>query len=327
MVPLSKLHKHISVPIWYLSIFIFFMASVSLSKKILIFDNKEQVLSKGLYFLAILMSLRFLLSVIQRVQSDALVLFLLSLFIFALFYKKESLAGLSLASASMVKLTPLIFLPFLLLRKKIKTAASCVFFILFYAFIPSVYVGQSRNILYLKNWFLVHQKNPPDYLLWYKNQSLLSCLLRFLTKDSEVNILNLGQTAVFTIFIVLAVILFSLIFILYRKTYSAASGFSYLAEISLILICMILFSPLAWKHTFVYLIIPHLVLLFYVFYINPQDKITRALLTVSFILNTILNPEITRSFAKIFQLYSHITFGTLILYAALLRVNYKLCKP
>ncbi len=326
MVPLSKLHKHISVPIWYFSIFVFFMSSIFFTKKMLISYGKEKILSRSFYFLAILMSLRFLLSVVQRVQSDCLVLFFLSLFIFMLFRKKETLAGISLASAAMVKLTPLIFLPYLLLKKRIKAAVAFGFSILFYLLAPSLYVGQIKNLDYLKNCLLVQKTNPPDYILWYKNQSLLSCLLRFLTKNSQVGILNLDPVQVFIIFIILAAILFSLIFIFRRKNRVDQSGFSYLVEVSLVLICMILFSPLAWKHTFVHLIIPHLVLLYYVLYINPADKITRSLLIISFLINTMLNPELTKPFAQIIQLYSNITFGTLILYAALLRASSQVCK-
>jgi hypothetical protein len=327
MVPLSKLHKHLSVPIWYLSIFVFFMTAIFFTQKVLVTDDKTKIISLGVYLLAILMSLRFLLSVIQRVQSDCLVLFLLALFIFMLYLKKDTFAGLSLASASMVKLTPLIFLPYLLFKKRLKAFFTCGLFILLYILLPALYLGLGKNIEYLRNWFLVHRKNPVEYILWYKNQSLLSCLLRFLSSDSEVGFLNLEPTKVFTIFIILAIILLALIFTGQKKPLAIQSNLSYLSEISLVLICMTLFSPLAWKHTFVHLIIPHLVLLYYLLYINPHDKATKVLLITSFFLNTVLNPEITKPFAKTIQLYSSITFGTLALFIALLRVNYKICRP
>lgn len=321
MIPLSKLHQHLAVPIWYLSIFIFFISSIFFSKEILTSGDKEKTLSKTFYFFAILMSLRFLLSVVQRVQSDCLILFLLTLFIFALFLNRQVLAGIALASAAMLKLTPLIFLPYLILRKKIKAALACGAFIIFYAFVPALLVGMNRNLQYLKNWLAVHKTNPADYILWYKNQSLLSCLSRFLTKGSGVAILDLDKAVIFGVFIILAVSLFSLIFIVRREPQVVPSGVRYLSEISLVLICMVLFSPLAWKHTFVHLIIPHLVLLYYVLYLNPDDKLTRVLLICSFVINTVFNPEITKPFAEIIQLYSNITFGTLILYVALLRVR------
>ena len=321
MVPLSKLHKHISVPIWYFSIFVFFMVSIFLTKKILAAENKEKVLSKTFYFLGILMSLRFLLSTIQRVQSDCLVLFLLSLFIFALFRKKEAVAGLCLAAASMVKLTPLIFLPYLLWRRRIKAVLAYGLFIVLFLLAPSLYVGWAKNLGYLKNWLLVHRTNPVDYIFWYKNQSLLSCLMRFLSKDSQISIFSLTQGQVYIIFIILAAALLSLIFILRRKAGPEEKGFVFLTDISLVLSLMILLSPLGWKHTFVHLTIPHLVLLYYVFYKNPADKVTKGLLVGSFFFNTILNPEVTGPFAKIVQLYSSVTVGTLILYVALLRIK------
>ncbi|MCQ9208557.1 MAG: DUF2029 domain-containing protein [Omnitrophica bacterium] len=326
LIPLSKLHKHISVPIWYFFTFVFFMGAIFFTQKILTANAKHKILSKTFYFLAILISLRFLLSVIQRVQSDCLVLFLLSLFMLALFLKRDVLAGLSLASAAMVKLTPLIFIPYLLWKRRFKAAGACGVFILFYLFSPALYLGNSLNLEYLRSWLLVHQKNPPQYILWYKNQSLLSCLLRFFTPDSEVNIFSLNPGLVFTIFAILAGVLFCLVFVFTRARKQNPSGFSQLGEFSLVLICMILFSPLAWKHTFVQLVIPHLVLLYYLIYLNPQDKVTRVLLIISFFLNTVLNPELTKPFARTVQLYSSITFGTVILYAALLRVSFKRCE-
>jgi len=270
--------------------------------------------------------MRFLLSVVQRVQSDVLVLILLSVFIFTLYRRKDILAGISLAGAAMVKLTPLIFIPYLIIKRRFKALfASLVAFIL-YLTSPAIYLGWVRNLEYLKNWLTVHKSNPADYIIWYKNQSLLSCFLRFFTKGSEINILTLSPQTVCIIFAILALGLFALIFLLPKNKKPKASGFLYLREISLVLICMILFSPLAWKHTFIHLIVAHLVLLYYVFYIDRKDKITLGLVISSFVINTMLNPEITRSAAQIIQLYSNVTFGTLLLFAALLRVGHKLCK-
>lgn len=321
MVPLSKLHRHISVPIWYLSIFVFFALSVFFIQEILTVKDNGKDLSKTFFALAILMTLRLLLSVVQRVQSDCLVLFLLSLFIFALFFNKNLLAGFALAGAVMVKLTPLIFIPFLIFRKRFKALFSSCLFIALYLFLPALYTGYSRNLGYLKNWWLVHQKNPIDYLFWYKNQSLLSCLSRFLSKDSPVSIAGLTAAQVFPIFLILAAILFFLVFAGRKRTAADSSAFGYLTDLSLILILMILFSPLAWKHTFVHLLIPHLVLLYYVMYINPADKPTKRLLISSFLLITVLNPELTKPFAQTIQLFSSVTCGTLILYIALLRAR------
>ena len=326
MIPLSKLHGHIAVPLWYFSIFLFFMGAIYFTKEILIADNQKRALSSAFYFLGILATLRFLLSAVQRVQSDCLVLFFLSLFVYALYYRKDVLAGLSLATAAMVKLTPLIFLPYLILRKKFKAAAAFCCFVFSYLLLPSLLVGFNTNMEYLKNWLLVHQKNPPEYFIWYKNQSLLSCLGRFLTADSQISILKLDLSCVWPVFLVLAAVLFGAIFIFRKKPDAQNSGPCYLTEVSLVLICMILFSPLAWKHTFVHLIIPHLVLLYYVMYLHPQERATKVLLIASFFINTVLNPELTKPFARTIQLYSNITLGTLILYAALLRIGYKQCR-
>jgi alpha-1,2-mannosyltransferase len=256
------------------------------------------------------------------VQSDCLVLLLLALFIIALYYRKDFFAGLSLALAIMVKLTPLIFLPYLLLRKRIRALGWSLAGIIFYLWLPTLYVGGPRNIAYIQNWFAVHKTNPGDYLSWYKNQSLLSLIQRLFASNSDVALAQLNPQAVILLFLVLAGILFGLIFLIRKNCRDQEPGLSYLTDISLVLICMVLFSPLAWKHTFVHLTIAHMAALYYVLYKNPADKITKALVLASFFLSTILNPEMTRSFSQLLQKYSNVTWGTLALYAALLRIGY-----
>ena len=323
MIPLSRLHRHISVPIWYLLIFFCFIGAIFLIQKVLNHERRR-TLSTGFYLLAILITLRFLLSVVQRVQSDCLLLFLLSLFIYALFFRRQALAAAALAAATMIKLTPLIFLPFLLFKKRFKAFALYLGFLGAFLLLPAVYLGPQQNFTYLKNWLIVLRQTPFDYLYWYKNQSLLASLIRFLTGNSRASFLNLEANAVFILCAALSLTLFGLIFIFREKNNAISqSGFSYLKEVSLIVILMIIFSPLAWKHTFVHLIIAHLVLLYYAIYINPQDKPTRIFLTGSFILNTVLNPELTKPFAQAIQEYSSVTLGALLLYAALLRIQIK----
>lgn len=321
MIPLSRLHMHLSVPIWFLLIYIFFIGTIFLTQKILQQEDKNRVASRAFFLFGILMSLRFLLSVVQRVQSDCLVLILLSLFALALFHKREWLSGVALASAVMVKLTPLIFLPYLMLRKRWKAALATLAGILFYLWLPALYLGWDKNIEFLKSWLAVHKTNPADYLFWYKNQSLLSCLSRFLSGNTKVGFLHLSQAGVNIIFLLTAAALFFLVFFCIRNSKRLNSPLLYLVDISLISICMVLFSPLGWKHTFVHLLIAHLVVLYYLFYVAPRDRTVKALVLLSFFLNTVLNPEMTKPIAQLVQLFSTVTFGTLCLYAALLMIG------
>ncbi len=100
-------------------------------------------------------------------------------------------------------------------------------------------------------------------------------------------------------------------------------SFGHLLEFSLILICMVLFSPLAWKHTFLHLLVGHMVLVYYLMK-NHKDKVALVLVIASFVLNSILNPEVLKSLDDVVSLYSNMTAGTLLLYMALLRAAYRL---
>ena len=102
-------------------------------------------------------------------------------------------------------------------------------------------------------------------------------------------------------------------------------GYGHLLEFSSILICMVIFSPIAWKHTFLHLIIPCMVLIYYILK-HPKDRLVRYLLIASFFLASVLNPDILKSYNEIVSLYSNVTLSAVILIAALIRVAHQLRK-
>ncbi|MDP1852731.1 MAG: glycosyltransferase family 87 protein [Candidatus Omnitrophota bacterium] len=326
MSPFTKVHMHISVPIWYLFTFILILSSIYLVKRIIIESNKEKSLPVYFYFLSFFLTLRFLLVLLSRVQSDFLVLFFLVLSIWFLRLKREVLSGFSLATAIMVKITPLIFIPYFIYRKFYKAAFASCAGILLYLWLPSLNLGWEKNVSYLKGWLNLLFASTPELILWYKNQSLLSCIFRLFSGNSPVRIFLLPPLLIKGIFLLIAslMIFFALYFcrnlVFYKKK---EFSFGHLLEFSLILICMVLFSPLAWKHTFLHLLVGHMVLVYYLMK-NHKDKVALVLVIASFVLNSILNPEVLKSLDDVVSLYSNMTAGTLLLYMALLRAAYRL---
>lgn len=322
----TKVHMHISVPIWYLLTFILILFSIYLVKRIIAGFNKEENLPLYFYFLSFFLTLRFLLVLLSRVQSDFLVLFFLVLSIWFIRLKREALSGFSLATAIMVKITPLIFIPYFIYRKFYKAAFASCAGILLYLWLPSLNLGWEKNISYLKGWLNVLFTSTPELILWYKNQSLLSCISRLFSENSPVKIFLLPPLFIKGIFLLSAslMIFFALYFcrnLISHKKKEFSLG--HLLEFSLILICMVLFSPLAWKHTFLHLLVGYMVLIYYLMK-NPKDTLVFILGVASFVLNSILNPEVLKSFDEIVSLYSSMVIGTLLLYMALLRAACRL---
>lgn len=326
MAPFTKVHMHISVPIWYLLAFISILFSIYLLKRIITGFNKGEDLPLYFYFLSFFLILRFLLVLLSRVQSDFLVLFFLVLSIWFLRLKREVLSGFSLATAIMIKITPLIFVPYFIYRKFYKAAFASCAGILLYLWLPSLNLGWEKNIDYLKGWINALFTSTPELILWYKNQSLLSCISRLFSENSPVKIFLLPPLIIKGVFLLAAslMIFFALYFcrdlISYKKK---EFGFGHLFEFSLILICMVLFSPLAWKHTFLHLLVGYMVLIYYLMK-NPKDRLVLVLGGASFVLNSVLNPEVLKSFDEIVSLYSSMVIGTLLLYAALLKAACRL---
>lgn len=326
MAPFTKMHMHKSVLLWYLLTFISLLFSVYIFKRIITDLNRETTLSKFFYFATFFLILRFILVMLSRVQSDFLVLFFLSLSAWFLYRKREILSGFSLASAIMVKLTPLIFIPYFIYRKFYKAAVASLGGVLLYLWLPSLQLGWQKNIAYLKDWFDALFYSTPELISWYKNQSLLSCIFRLFSEKSAVKIIALSPPVIKSIFILVCLVMvFFTLYFCARLILRTEKGFGcgHLIEFSLILICMVLFSPLAWKHTFLHLLPGYMVLLYYLIR-HPRDFITVSLLLMSFILSSILNPEILKSYDEVVSLYSAMTWGAVILYIALLRVARRL---
>lgn len=322
----TKMHMHKSVPLWYLLSFIGILSSVYFIKEIILRSEKQKSLPKYFYFVLFFLTFRSILVLLSRVQSDFLVLFFLTLCIWLIFLKKEALGGLALAWAIMVKLTPLIFIPYFLYRRLYKTVFFCTISMLAYLLLPAINLGWDKNIGYLKDWFNTLAVSTPELVLWYKNQSLLSCISRLFSQGSPVKLFVLPPLAIKGIFALVSFFMVLLIIYSCRKLIAAEGrlfGYGHLLEFSLLLICMVLFSPLAWKHTFLHLLVAHMAVVYYLVK-HRRDFVVLTLLVTSFILNSVLNPEVLQSLDEIASLYSPMVIGALLLYAALLMVAYRL---
>ncbi|PIQ88648.1 MAG: hypothetical protein COV72_06890 [Candidatus Omnitrophica bacterium CG11_big_fil_rev_8_21_14_0_20_42_13] len=328
MVPFTKLHMHKSVSIWYALIILLTLASLYFIKQLLIYYNRGEKLPKYFYFVTLFLILRFYLNMISRVQADFLVLFFLSLMFWLLHSKKEVFAGLSLATAVMIKLTPLIFIPYLIYRRFYKAAFASIVCGAGYLLIPAFGLGWNENIAYIKGWFNMLSVSTPDLMLWYKNQSLASCIFRMFSNDSRVSLIVLPPQVINIIFFLLASLM--VFFVLYscrKLIIKEGKDFAYghLLESSLIIICMVLFSPLAWKHTFLHLVVPVMVIFYYMLK-NKKDHLAKYALAVFFILTSVLSPDILKSYNEIVSLYSTITWAVIILFICLIRAACKLSR-
>jgi len=158
------------------------------------------------------------------------------------------------------------------------------------------------------------------------NQSFLSCLLRFFSRESwfGVELLRLDPLFVRMGFILIAAVIYLFIVIPAKGKKQDTNSFQRSLDYGMLFACMALFNPNAWKHAYIFLLFPYMVISLYLLRTRFRDRITVALAAVSFILCSLTSEYFTQSWAgDIFEVYSAITIGSLVLLGALFRLKFK----
>lgn len=278
------------------------------------------------YFLSLLLIAKFLLREIELGQTDFLqLLFILSLFVF-LEKEKEFLGGLFLALSVIIKLTPLIVVPYLIYKKRFRTLVWSFVFIFAFFFFPSLIYGFHGNLGLLSNWYEFLSLSSPPLIANDMNQSIFGMFYRFLTSSEyNVNFLSLDPNVVnaliyvITIASYISLLLFSR---LSRKTEASFIHAQETVEYSFLLIFMALFSPLGWIQNFSSLVLASMVLVYYTFKTRFRDKTVNFLLISSFVLGSAINYEtVGRRLNDLALYYSLITIGAILIVAALSRLR------
>jgi len=190
--------------------------------------------------------------------------------------KKDTAAGISLAGAIAMKLIPLIFLPYFILKQKWRLVTSClVSLICFFWLFPSLSVGFQKNLEYYDAFQRsVEGQRTPVKLPFYasqlspSHQNLQSVLFR-LSIDWDFREHTGGPNGRAFVFrtpirfsektaseIAIASVILLLIAGFYLISRSRMNDSQCLQEISFVLILMFLSAPKMRSHGFIYLVFP-----------------------------------------------------------------------
>jgi hypothetical protein len=279
-----------------------------------------------LYLFTLLLTSKFWVREMWLGQTDLLMLVFIFLFISCTDRGKAFWAGIFLALAVIIKPTPLIFVPYLIYRKKFNLighlAAACMVFV----FIPSLVYGVSGNLHLLSGWKTVMSVSSPPLLASDVNQSLFGLFYRFLTSTPfHVNVLNLGYTVVNLLVYAVALGLFLLLLFLNRRSKLVENGLvkhRECIEYSLLLIFMTLFSPLGWFQNYCSSILAFMLVVYYLLKTRLGDRFVLVLLASSFVLVGLINFETVGRRMNDLSLYlSLITFGIFLVIICLSRLR------
>jgi alpha-1,2-mannosyltransferase len=180
-------------------------------------------------------------------------------------------AGIALALAITCKVTPALFLPYLLWKRAWKAlAATGAGLVLFFLVVPGVFLGFSRNLELTASWFdtmIVPFAVRGEVTTGAKNQSIPGLVHRLLTDSPSVaadegkeaeyhNWASLSPSAARWIVKGLGAAFLVLLAWACRAPGRRHGRFILAAECAIVLIGMLLFSERTWKHHAVTLLLP-----------------------------------------------------------------------
>jgi hypothetical protein len=233
--------------------------------------------------LTVLLILRVVQSDLMHGNVNLFILFLVVAALTLFRVRRDASAGVVLGLAVACKLTPALFLPYFAWKRAWRVVAGgLVGLLLFFVFVPGLYLGFAENARELSGWvdgmvkpYLVEGKVTSEQA----NQSLPGVLYRLAAHhpststfvkdeaDQDVytpltyhNLLDLSDTAVRWL-VKAGMLLFALAAVLVCRTPTAArGGWRLAAEYGLVLVGMLLFCERTWKHHCVTLLVPFAVL-------------------------------------------------------------------
>jgi len=239
--PLSFLPLNAAKACWYFIVVFCLCSLVYISNKILPSEKKKPVY---LLILPPLILAKFFLRELHLGQINALVTMILLFMIWFLMHEKNTMpsqkdmyVGLLWGVATALKPYTLIFLPYLLLKKKWKSLLTGLGFLFFALLIPAAFYGWRGNINILREWISTLSRSTKALLDSQDNISIIAFFMKW-TGDRNISLLLSGLVIAILALLVLTVILKG------RKINRAA-----VLECSILLILIPLISPLGWDYT------------------------------------------------------------------------------
>jgi hypothetical protein len=289
--------------------------------------------------LTTLLSLRPIIGDLSHGNVNLFILFLIVAALFAYQRGRDLTAGIVLALAMCCKVTPALFLPYLLWKRAWRALMGCaVGLILFLVLVPSVLLGPQQNARDLQSWgehMVIPYVRDGAVTSKHNNQSLPGLIYR-LTTDSPSFIAYTGEKYVpeqYDNLVSLSpeianwivkgcMILFAIAVILTCRTATRSrEGWRPAAEFSIVLLGMLLFSERTWKQHCVTLTLPFAVLC-YCLATDQNRPLVRGYLIGTLVLVALLmattSTELFKlSSAKMAQVYGAYVWCYLLLAAAL----------
>ena len=292
--------------------------------------------------LAVLLAIRPIVGDLQHGNVNLFILFLVVAALFAYQKGRGVLAGLTLGLAIACKLTPALFVPYLLWKRSWRALGGClagVVLFLWPGVVPALVLGAGENQHQLRQWYrCMVYPYMAENKVWseHNNQSLVGVIYRLTTHSPSASTYdadkryvpteyaNLGDLdAAQAHWLVLGCeLLFCGVVIWCCRTPTMVrGGWRVSAEFAVVTLGMLLFSERTWKHHCVTLLLPFAVLCYYLATANLSRLLTAylggSLAVVAALMTLPSLGGLNETFARQSEVYGVYVVGYLILLAAL----------
>jgi hypothetical protein len=286
---------------------------------------------------AVLLSLMPILGDLQHGNVNLFILFLVVAALVAFRARRDALSGILLGLAISCKVTPALFVPYLVWKRAWRALAGVAIGLALFLWpgvVPALRLGLAENQQQLVSWyremvypFVVEGKVTSEH----ENQSLPGVVYRLTTASPSFstyvndvytpteydNFLNLdrgsarwllkGCMAAFALLAVWTC----------RTPTDTRQGWRLAAEYSLVVLGMLLFSERTWKHHCVTLLLPFAVLCYYLAACRPRPAVARGVIAVLVVCTLLMTATSTtvfyRDLAKHAQVYGAYTAANVLL--------------
>lgn len=295
----ALLPSEVAKLIWYYSqLFLFFLV-LTFSYEVLPSKLKKK---EAVLIFTFLITLKFLAREVELGQVNILIIFFLVISLIALLKERDIEAGVFWGLSLLFKPYALVFLPYFLLKKRVKVIVSGVGMVVVGFFLPVLFYGFEGNMVVLSEWQQTLSVSTLRLLSVYDNASLHAFFLKILPVE-------LGTLVWIFILFCSIVIGFSFLWIMIRGDREALKKPEVL-EFSFLLVLIPLFSPLGWYYNYLHSLLAVVVLLHI---LGKLPSVLRYILIANFIiigasLREVLGKEIFRFYTG----YSLVVFNFLI---------------
>lgn len=236
--------------VWYYLEILLLFGSFWISHKVLPFRAKGPLFVLGLGA-AVLVKL--IGRELELGQVNILIIFLLTVMLAAFLKKKDTAAGILWAVSLFFKPYALVFLPYFLLKKRIRIIASGAAATVLGLFLPVVVFGIKGNQIVLKEWVSTLSMSTPGLLAVGDNASLYAILLKHFPDSWGIQVkflwlaVGLGTAVVFIW--------------LMGEAKKRNLPSPEVLEAAFLFTLIPLFSPLGWYYTYLYALLAVIIIL------------------------------------------------------------------